>query len=216
MSANLAAVLAQAGNRVLLVDADLRRPSQHKVFGIQNKEGLSNLLLDLSNKPDADREGLIAKRVLGTPQEGLELMTCGPIPPNPSELLGSAQMKAFLEAATAVYDFVLLDSPPVLSVTDATLLSALADGMILVVRADKSRKQYVKQTADRLKEANANILGYVLNALSPKSQGRSAYYYYKDPYLAAEEIETVGPVGAATGIPDHEVKDTVGGGVVPG
>lgn len=196
-TANLAIVMAQTGNRVLLIDADLRRPSQHKVFGLHNDFGLSELLLDVNRETsDEDGQAIIKTKVQNTPVDRLHLMTCGPIPPNPSELLGSRQMERFLEIASAMYDFVLLDSPPVLSVTDATLLSAKSDGMILVARAGKSRKQYVKQTVDRLKEVDANVIGYVLNAVSPRGDSQGAYYYYKDPYYSADVVEASSPLSA--------------------
>jgi polysaccharide biosynthesis transport protein len=198
-AANLAVVLAQAGNRVLLLDADLRRPSQHKVFGLSNKKGLSNVILqhELNHSEESLRE-LIDDAAQITVVEGLHILSCGPIPPNPSELLVSRKMDALLDLAVKDFDFVILDSPPVLAVTDATILSAKADAMLLVVKANKSRKEYVKQVTSRLTEVNANVLGWVLNALAPKSEGHSAYYYYKDPYYAesseGEEVEIEGIV----------------------
>ncbi|MCA9929385.1 MAG: polysaccharide biosynthesis tyrosine autokinase [Anaerolineales bacterium] len=188
-AANLAIVMAQAGNRVLLVDADLRRPSQHRVFKVSNKRGLSDLMLQFAaDGSKDDMQGLLEDAVQQTPVDDLSLITCGPIPPNPSELLASQKMDTMLEAAAIDYDFVILDSPPVLAVTDSMILSAKADAMLMVVRARKSRKQYVKDVTERLQEVNANVLGWVLNSLKPKSEGHSAYYYYRDPYYAESDV----------------------------
>ncbi|MCA9920984.1 MAG: polysaccharide biosynthesis tyrosine autokinase [Anaerolineales bacterium] len=188
-AANLAIVMAQAGNRVLLVDADLRRPSQHRVFKVSNKRGLSDLMLQFEADGSKDAmQKLLEGAVQQTPVDDLSLITCGPIPPNPSELLASQKMDTMLEAAAIDYDFVILDSPPVLAVTDSMILSAKADAMLMVVRARKSRKQYVKDVTERLQEVNANVLGWVLNSLKPKSEGHSAYYYYRDPYYAESDV----------------------------
>lgn len=201
-AANLAVVMAQTGNRVLLIDADLRRPSQHRIFGLANKKGMSSLLLqyNLSDK-DESLQALLEETVQETTLDTLHVMTCGPIPPNPSELLVNRKMDNLLTKVSDEYDFVILDSPPVLSVTDASVLSAKSDAMLLVVKAARSRKQYVKQLTSRLNELNANVLGFVLNALAPKSEGHSAYYYYKDPYLSSDvdqdnnDTPGIGPAG---------------------
>lgn len=189
-AANLAIVLAQAGNKTLLIDADLRRPSQHKVFGLSNRVGLSNLLTEINiNEEVTDNPTeLLAGKLQNTDVNRLALLTCGAVPPNPSELLGSKHMERFLKMVSEEFDYIILDSPPVLSVTDATLLSARADGMIMVARAGKSRRQYVKTAAEKLTNVNANILGYVLNALSPKKMGNKAYYYYNDPYHSYDDF----------------------------
>ena len=180
---NLAIVLAQAGNNVLLIDGDLRRPSQHNVFNLPNKRGLTSLLLKL-NVDDSEVEvrNLVEDTVQPTQIEGLQIMTCGSIPPNPSELLGSTKMRHLLEVLDKQYDFVVVDSPPVLSVTDAAVLSALAGTTLVVVRANKSRKEEFKQVVERLEDVNANLAGAVLNSLKAGSEGHNFYYYYKDPY----------------------------------
>lgn len=191
-AANLAIVLAQAGQKTLLVDADLRRPSQHQVFNVSNKTGLTNLLIGIN--PDSEEEGqtldLLKKNMHFTHIDRLSLLSSGTIPPNPSELLGSKQMNRFLDVVSEAYDFVILDSPPVLSVTDATLLSAQAHGMILVARAGKSRKDYVRAAAEKMLEVNANILGYVFNALKPRTEGHKAYYIYNEPYYSSDDIDS--------------------------
>ena len=180
---NLAVVLAQAGNNVVLIDGDLRRPSQHNVFNLPNKRGLTSLLLKL-NTDDSDIEvrNLVEDTVQPTEVEGLQIMTCGQIPPNPSELLGSAKMRHLLDVLDRQYDFVVVDSPPVLSVTDAAVLSASAGITLVVVRANKSRKDEFKQVVERLEDVNANLAGAVLNSLKSGSEGHNFYYYYKDPY----------------------------------
>ncbi|MEM7330679.1 MAG: polysaccharide biosynthesis tyrosine autokinase [Chloroflexota bacterium] len=211
-AANLAIVLAQAGNKTLLIDADLRRPSQHKVFGLSNRRGLSDLLIEISPDEDADDQPLevLERKMQETQIQRLHLLTCGSVPPNPSELLGSKHMQRFLKVVSDEYDFILLDSPPVLSVTDATLLSARADGMIMVARAGKSRRQYVKMAAEKLRDVNANLLGYVLNALAPRSAGHRSYYYYNDPYYSVDEISDSDDSGpSANGSDEQSLTDKV-------
>jgi capsular exopolysaccharide synthesis family protein len=198
-SANLAVVLAQAGNNVLLVDTDLRRPSQHQFFDLPNRRGLTSLLLEFSRtSEESEIQDLMNETIQATRVGGLQILSCGPIPPNPSELLGSAKMKQLLSVLTAQFDVVVLDSSPVLSVTDAVVLSALADSTLLVIRAGVSKKDLVKQAVERLREVDAHLIGCVLNALSPKSGGYGSYYYYREPYygygedgkLLVEEEET--------------------------
>jgi len=180
---NLAIVLAQAGNNVLLIDGDLRRPSQHTIFNLPNKRGVTSLLLKLNNDDsDIEVRNLVEDTVQPTEVEGLQLMTCGPIPPNPSELLGSTKMRRLLEVLEKQYDFVMIDSPPVLSVTDAVVLGAIAGTTLIVVRANKSRKDEFKQVVERLNDVNARVAGVVLNSLKSGTEGHDFYYYYKDPY----------------------------------
>jgi len=200
-AANMAVVLAQAGNNVVLIDGDLRRPSQHEMFGLPNKRGITSLLLNMETDfPDTEVRNLIEDIVQPTQVEGLQIMTCGPIPPNPSELLGSAKMRRLLDVLDTQFDFVILDSPPVLSVTDAAVLSAQAGSTVLVVRANKSRKDELKQVVERLEDVNANVVGCVLNSLKSGSEGHNFYYYYKDPYYAYGDdgdtgVEESGPAG---------------------
>ncbi|MCB8978366.1 MAG: polysaccharide biosynthesis tyrosine autokinase [Ardenticatenaceae bacterium] len=184
-AANLSVVMAQAGHNVLLVDGDLRRPSQHSIFTLPNKRGVTSLLLKLNvEDSDIDVRNLVEDIVQPTKVEGLQVMTCGPIPPNPSELLGSTKMRRLLEVLEGLYDFVIVDSPPALSVTDAAVLSAIAGTTLIVVRANKSRKDEFKQVVERLDDVNANIAGAVLNSLKAGSEGHNLYYYYKDPYYS--------------------------------
>ncbi|MFC0272295.1 CpsD/CapB family tyrosine-protein kinase [Metabacillus herbersteinensis] len=165
-TANLAAVFAQQGKRVLLIDADLRKPTVHLTFRSDNHVGLTNILTRKSTLEDAVRL---------TAQENLFVLSSGPIPPNPSELLGSKGMMAFIEEAKETYDIIILDTPPVLAVTDAQVLSNLVDGVVLVVSSGKTEIDSAKKAKELLDNAKAKILGSVLNN---KKQDESAQYYY--------------------------------------
>jgi non-specific protein-tyrosine kinase len=165
--ANLGAVMAQAGNQVIIVDADLRRPSQHRLFGLENREGLTTLLL--SDEP------CLNGHLQQTAVENLRVLSTGPLPPNPSELLGSHRMTALVERLKEEADVVLFDSPPSLAVTDASVLAAQTDGVVLVAQWGRTRRSYAEQTSARLRQVGANLVGVVLNQLRP---GRGRYYYY--------------------------------------
>ncbi len=184
ISSNLAVVLAQAGHRVLLVDTDLRRPALHAVFGLPNKRGLTSMLLEYQgDEDDATMSGLVDNTIQDTQVDGLQVLACGPLPPNPSELLGSNKMRQLLNVLTSSYDFIILDSSPALSVTDAAVLGAQASGTLLVARAGKTQKELVRQAAERLRKVNARFIGCVLNSLEVKS-GAYGMYLYEDPYYA--------------------------------
>lgn len=166
-TANLAVVYGLAGHRVCVVDTDLRRPTLHRVFGLENGEGLTNLLL--AREPDLDRA---VQRSVYT---NVSVVTAGPLPPNPSELLGSARMQELLERLKAKFDVVLLDSPPALVVTDASVLATLVDGLVVVARANKTRRGALRATIEELAQSGRPIAGIILNRV----QGReSGYYYY--------------------------------------
>lgn len=178
-ASNLAAVIAQAGQRVLLVDSDLRRPVMHKIFEMDNHTGLTELLRQVNlNDFDSSVEAALGDCIRPSGLDGLWLLTSGPIPPNPSELLGSNTNRKLLEALKKHFDTILLDSPPVLIVTDSVVLSTQVDGVVLVIDGDKTQKNQLRQSAERLKEVNANLLGVVVNRLSAKSDGYSTYYNY--------------------------------------
>lgn len=169
-STNLAIVLAQLGKRVLLVDADLRKPRLHEVFQVSNRAGLVNILAG-GDDPNAV--------TVQTQVPNLHLMPSGPNPPNPSELLASARMQDLIERARARFDFVILDTPPVLAVTDATVLGSMTDGVVLCLRAGKVLREDAKVCRDRLLLAEVKILGTVLNRHTDRSaSGRSYHYYY--------------------------------------
>lgn len=162
---NLALSIAQGDKKVALVDCDLRKPSIHKKFGLSNTVGLSDVIV---GKEDIS---IVGHRY----NDNLTVLTSGKIPPNPSEMLASKSMKALIEALKQVFDYVILDTPPVQAVTDAQILSTRADGTLLVVKAEKTKKESVANSVNLLKKVNANIIGTVLNGVDSK---RSNYYYY--------------------------------------
>lgn len=166
-TANLAVVFAQQGKRVLLIDADLRKPTVHYTFRTENHIGLSNVLT---------RQASLEEAVTVTAQDKLWVLPSGPIPPNPSELLGSKGMKTLLEEAKDKYDVIILDTPPVLAVTDAQVIANLADGVVLVVSSGKTETVAAKKAKELLESANGKILGVVLN--NKKVQDSQYYYYY--------------------------------------
>lgn len=171
--ANLGVVMAQAGLSAILVDSDLRRPVLHKVFDLPNKEGLTTALIG-----ELDLDG----RLQATQVENLRVLTSGPLPPNPSELLGSQKMKVLIESLKGKADVVLFDSPPALVVTDAAVLAGQVDGVLLVIEAGNTRREMVQRAKEDLLKVGANVLGTVLNRLSPRGAGYyySYYYYSRD------------------------------------
>ncbi len=170
--ANIAIAMAQAGKKVLLVDCDLRRPVVHKNFGLANTRGLTNILAN--NLPFAE----VAQE---TEIEGLRIVTSGPIPPNPSELLGSMKMKDLINTFKEHVDFVFFDTPPVSAVTDAAVLSTQTDGVVLVLSAGEITRDAALHARTVLHNVNAHILGVVLNKVNvEKEQGYYYYYYYGD------------------------------------
>jgi capsular exopolysaccharide synthesis family protein len=166
---NLAVTLAQAGKRVILVDADFRRPTLHKIFNRHPNIGLGNLLIG----DEPERNVLI-----NTDVANLRVVCSGATPPNPSEMLGSAAMDRAIEALKQQADVIILDTPPVRSVTDATILSGLADGVVLVVEQGRTGLAAVLRSRDTLSGVRANLLGIVLNKVSKQSTEDYYYYYY--------------------------------------
>lgn len=164
-SGNLALAFAQDEKKVILIDCDLRKPSLHKKFRISNNRGLSDVIIDRDKLNKC-----IQKRT-----EYLDILTAGKIPPNPSEMLGSQAMSSLLDELSNIYDVIILDSPPVLAVTDAQILSTKSDGVVLVVRAEKTKKDTVIAAKGVLDKVNANILGTVLNG---GDKNKDNYYYY--------------------------------------
>lgn len=167
--ANLAVVLTQAGKSVLLIDCDMRNPTVHKNFNLSNKVGLSSCISMGTALSDA---------VQKTSIEGLYALTGGVIPPNPSELLGSEQMKNVLQRAKEQYDYVLIDTPPVMPVTDALIVSRFVDGMILVIASAEVKVEMARDVKNQLQHAGANILGVVLNKVRSEHHGYGYGYYY--------------------------------------
>jgi len=166
--ANLGMAMAQSGRRTVILDCDMRRPTQHKIFHLDNSRGFTNLLVD--------REASLEDYIQPTMAPNLDVLSCGPIPPNPSELLASKRTLQLLEELKQRYQAVLIDSPPVVAVTDATILAAHVDAVILVVRSHATRIDMALHTRAQLEKANARLLGVILNGV-PMS-GNDYYYYY--------------------------------------
>lgn len=188
-ASNLAVVLAQLGRQVLLVDCDLRKPRLHQVFRISNRSGLVNQLT-----ATADPEATF----LPTEVPNLWITPSGPIPPNPSELLASDRMRDWLKAMRARFDFVVLDTPPALAVTDATIVGLLADGVVLTLRSGKVTREEARLCRDRLHQAGIKILGAVLNRYRSLQTGLGKRYRYYESYGAEEsEPRKAGKAGSA-------------------
>jgi non-specific protein-tyrosine kinase len=150
--ANLAIALAQTGRRLIIVDADLRRPGQHTLFGLDREQGLANVLLgENAQLPLRD-----------TPVAGVRLLTSGPMPANPLEVLGSRRFDQVLALARAQADFVLVDTPPAGALADAAVLAPRLEGMLLVVSAGRTRRDMARRAREQLERVNANLLGVVL------------------------------------------------------
>jgi len=167
-AANLASVFTDQGKRVLLVDADLRKPTVQRTFGLSNIVGLTTLLSD----PEQELAKVI-QLVTGTE---LHVLTSGPIPPNPSELLNSNRMNILMKRFEEMFDIIIYDMPPVTSVTDAQIMAAKADGVVFVIRHGVSQKDSVLNAKELLEMVNANILGVVFNGVEKKNT--QSYYGY--------------------------------------
>ncbi len=163
--ANLAVTMAQAEQRVILVDCDLRRPTLHTLFGLSNETGLTSAIL----QPDA-----AALPLQDTSVAGLRLLPSGPLPPRPADLLGSRRMEALIDRLRADADMVLFDTPPVIAVTDAAVLATRLDGVLLVLQAGKTRRDRAREARRLLEKVKANIVGVVLN----NAKQEVGYGYY--------------------------------------
>lgn len=170
---NTATILAQTGASVLVVDADMRRPRIHTIFGLKNRNGLSTILANKMS--EAEMLSLVEQHE----ESGLSVLTSGPIPPNPSELLGSEQMRRLVVALETTFTHIIIDSPPVASFTDGVLLSSLADGVLLVVHGGRASRAIVRRARQLLQDVGAKIFGVVLNNVNVRSHD---YYYYQHYY----------------------------------
>ncbi len=168
ISANVAITYAQAGYKTLLIDGDMRKPTQHYIFNTDNLDGFSNLII---NKTDYN------KAIHKTDVINLDLLTSGPIPPNPSELIGSEKSLEVFDYLRSEYDFIIIDTPPVNTVTDAQLFSEIAKYVVYVVDVQKNDRNAVKKGKELIEKAGAKILGVVLNK-APEDKSSSYYYYY--------------------------------------
>ncbi|MBW1698688.1 MAG: polysaccharide biosynthesis tyrosine autokinase [Deltaproteobacteria bacterium] len=176
-SANLGIIMAQGGSRVLLIDCDMRRPRLHHLFELQRESGMSNFLVG-----SGELEGIIRK----TPIKNLDVIPCGPVPPNPSEILGSNRMRNLIKTLRNQYQRIIIDTPPVTAVTDSMVLVPMVDGVLVVIRAGVTPRQVVQNGIDQLRSINARILGAVLNGVRT---GRDSYYYYQYYYYYYGEEE---------------------------
>jgi len=168
--ANLAITLAYQGDKVLLIDADLRRPTMHQLMGVRNRYGLTTMITKKMKK----------SAIVSAPRiSNLHVLPSGPIPPNPSELLGSKRMKNLISELSKEYDWILFDTPPVLGVTDAQILGNHCDGVILVLKSHQTEKRELVKAKELLDKANTNLLGTIMSGVNQKELGHK-YYYYSD------------------------------------
>ncbi|MDC7783882.1 CpsD/CapB family tyrosine-protein kinase [Priestia megaterium] len=165
-ASNLAIVMAQQGKKVLLMDADLRRPSIHYAFNLSNIEGLTNVLTKQVSLDNA---------ILKTSVPNLEILTSGPIPPNPSELLNSKALETTINELKSKYEYIILDTPPVLAVADSQILASKCDGVIMVMRSGKTNKQNAIKAKEFIVKTKATLLGAILNE---SELDNSNYSYY--------------------------------------
>lgn len=169
-AANLAITMSQSDQKVLLVDCDFRKPVIYRAFNLVNSKGMTNILVE-----GVAYESLTNKTFV----DNLEVITSGPRPPNPSELLGSLRMKALIDRFKESYDTVIIDSPPALPVTDAAVLSKLVDGVIIVAEYGQTTFESITQTKSLFDKVNARLLGVVLNSV-PANHREYYYYYYQE------------------------------------
>jgi len=182
VSANIAAAIAQTGKSVLLVDADMRKPAVHKVFEVEQSPGLTNLLV-------GEGAGRLDDVILPTDIPNLFLLPCGPIPPNPAELIGCDRMMDLFEQLAQRYDRIIIDTPPVVNVTDAAVLCRTAHGVVLVIRSFRTQRDLARRAAEVLANSGGKLLGTVLNNIDvPRgAYYYDSYYYYQQYYYYAED-----------------------------
>lgn len=163
--ANLAVTMAQGDNRTILVDCDLRRPSLHKIFGVNNERGLTTMVLDETAEPFLQPTGV----------ENLSLLPSGPKPPNPADLLGSRRVDQVIASLSERADIVLIDAPPIIGVTDAAVLGAKVDGVLLVISAGNTRREHAERAKELLEKARVRIIGATLTN-APRERSLGGYY----------------------------------------
>jgi capsular exopolysaccharide synthesis family protein len=168
-TANLGVTFAQTGAKVLLIDSDLRKPTMHHFFELPREPGLSNLLVDSKRKPE--------EVIQQTGSANLFLLSSGPLPPYPAEMLATERMKYLVEFLSGQYEYIIFDSPPVIAVTDASILAGLTDGTVLVLDYGRVTRDEAVMATEQLRKVNANIIGTILNAI-PASNGYYNYYQY--------------------------------------
>ena len=168
VAGNLAYTFFQNGKRVLIIDCDLRKPSLHRKFNVSNEEGLTDVLVGTSKLNN------VMKKI----DDNLYLLTTGTLPPNPAEIIGSNTMENFLEQCKINFDYIILDTPPILPVTDSKLLAIKADATVVVVRSEVSKSKHVSQALKELEKVNANIIGTILNDVEMYSE--KLYYDYSN------------------------------------
>ena len=166
VSGNLAYTFFQGGKRVLIIDCDLRKPSLHRKFNVSNEVGLTDVLVGTSE----------LNKVMKKIDDNLYLLTTGTLPPNPAEIIGSNTMENFLDECKINFDYIILDTPPILPVTDSKLLAIKADATVLVVRSEISKSKHVSQAFKELGKVNANVIGTILNDVEMHSE--KLYYDY--------------------------------------
>lgn len=208
ISSSLARLIARSGQPTVLIDADLRRPVLHRVFGLDSKVGMTQVLASQANLRDVMRD---------TEEKNLKVIAAGRIPPNPSEIIGSKRMREVIAALSKHY-FVILDAPPMLAVTDAGVLATATDGVILVCRADKTMKDQVRHATKLIEQVGGNVLGSVLNRVNKRSMAEAVYgtgygyggyyskyssYYSGTPVeIEAVEVENADPAPRTPSSPD--------------
>jgi len=170
IAGNLALCLSESGNKVLIIDCDLRRPSLHKKFRISNLKGITDCLIDKDNLKESIQEFT----------SDLSVISSGTIPPNPAEILGSKTFERFLKNIGSIYDYIILDTPPLLAVTDASILAGKADATIIVVKYGKTREKDINLAYKELKKVNANVVGSILNSCDMKRTDSYYKYYPKE------------------------------------
>ncbi|MBN2374291.1 polysaccharide biosynthesis tyrosine autokinase [bacterium] len=171
--ANLAVTLAQAGSKVCVLDCDMRKPRVHKIFKMKNEAGVSSLLIGKALVEDVIHDVFV---------QGLKIIPCGQRPPNPSEILASTQMQSLIESMKESYDYILIDSPPIVAVTDSVMLSRIVDGVCIVIHGGDTGRELVRRSIDLLKGAQAHILGATINNIDVAK--KSYYYYYQYYYYS--------------------------------